>query len=254
VFLVMVLGLFAIQIAFELTWRLEELALFFVGTLMAFLHVRFILVFVPLFAPLLATILSRWVPGYERKKDLYLANAVLMLAAIAGIVVYFPSQTKIQESITSHFPVRAIAFLREHSVPGPIFNSYWFGGYLIWTGGTESKVFIDGRGELYEVGGVFSDYMHITRLEPGTLSILGNYGVQACLLDRNEPLVNFLAALPEWRRVYMDENSTIFVRRKRTEAGGMKPATGKQMLTNEMHNAMLDAKTGEHERNGYTHD
>jgi hypothetical protein len=254
VFLVMVLGLFAIQIAFELTWRLEELALLFFGTLMAFLHVRFILVFVPFFAPLLATVLARWVPGYERKKDLYLANAVLMLATIAGIVAYFPSQAKIQESITSHFPVRAIAFLHEHPAPGPIFNSYWFGGYLIWNGGAETKVFIDGRGELYEVGGVFSDYMHITHVQPGALSVLGNYGVQACLLDRNEPLVNFLAALPEWRRVYIDENSALFVRRSSTDSVGLEPVSGKQVAKNEPKNSRWDTKARGREGNGYVHD
>jgi hypothetical protein len=254
VFLAMVLGLFAIQIAFELTWRLEELALLFFGTLMAFLHVRFILVFVPFFAPLLATVLARWVPGYQRKKDLYLANAVLMLATIAGIVAYFPSKAKIQESITSHFPVRAIAFLREHPAPGPIFNTYWFGGYLIWNGAAESKVFIDGRGELYEVGGVFSDYMHITSVQPGALSVLGNYGVQACLLDRNEPLVNFLAALPQWRRVYMDENSAVFVRRNSTGAAGVKPVSGEQVAENEPKNSRLHTKAREHNGNGYVHD
>jgi hypothetical protein len=246
VFLVLVLGLFATQIAFELTWRLEELALLFFGTAMAFLHVRFILVFVPFFAPLLATVLARWVPEYERKKDLYLANAILMFAMVAAMVGYFPSQAKIQESIASHFPVSAVGFLRAHSFSGPIFNSYSFGGYLIWSGGTENKVFIDGRGELYEVGGVFSDYMHITRLEPGALSVLHNYAVQTCLLDRKEALANVLAALPEWRRVYMDENSALFVRRSSTEAAGVKPVTSKPIDE--------DETLREHERNGYIHD
>ncbi len=62
-------------------------------------------------------------------------------------------------------------------------NSYGFGGYLEWSSGGRHKVFIDGRGELYEMSGVFADYMHISLLKPGALSVLGGYRVQACLLD-----------------------------------------------------------------------
>ena len=223
VFLVLVLGLFAMQIAFELTWRLEELALLFFGVLMAFLHVRFILVFVPFFAPLFATVLARWVPGYERKKDLYLVNAILMFCMLAAMVRYFPSQAKIQESIASHSPVGAVEFLRQHSMGSPIFNSYGFGGYLIWARGPEHRVFIDGRGELYENGGVFTDYLHIALLKPGALTVLRNYGVQTCLLDRDDPLASVLVTLPEWRRVYSDKNSALFVRRSTPEAAGITP-------------------------------
>ena len=213
VFLVLVLGLFAMQIALELTWRLEELALLFFGTLMAFLHVRFILVFVPFFAPLFAMMLARWVPGYERKKDLHLVNAILMACMVVAMVRYFPSEAKIQESVASRSPVGAVDFLRQHSISGPLLNSYGFGGYLIWARGPEHKVFIDGRGEVYENGGVFSDYLHITLLKPGALTVLRRYGVQACLLSRDEPLANVLVALPEWQRIYYDQNSELFVLR-----------------------------------------
>ena len=48
-----------------------------------------------------------------------------------------------------------------------MFNAYNFGGYLVWAGAPQHKVFIDGRGELFEPSGVLPDYMHITLLRPG---------------------------------------------------------------------------------------
>lgn len=226
VFLALALGLFAMQIAFEFTWLLEELALLFFGTFMAFLHIRFILAFVPFYAPVLATALARWVPGYERKKDLHLVNAIFMLAMVAAMARYFPSQAKIQESIATHFPVEAVEFLGLHSIPEPIFNSYGFGGYLIWARGPEHKVFIDGRTEPYEERGVYSDYLQVTLLEPGALDVLRKYGIQACLLEHDEPLANVLVALPEWQRVYVDRNAAIFVRRTGAESTMVKPVVG----------------------------
>ena len=220
------LGFLAVQIAFRLTWRLEEAALFFFGTAMACLHARFLLIFVPFFTPLLATTLARWLPGYNRKKDHHLLNAVLMFSMLAGMLWYFPSQATIEESVASHFPVGAVQYLNGHPMPGPMFNAYNFGGYLVWATAPEHKVFIDGRAELFEVGGVLADYMHITLLKPGALFVLGSYGVQACLLEREQPLTTVLAALPDWQKVYADQESVLFVRRSDTEAAVVTPTHG----------------------------
>ena len=110
------------------------------------------------------------------------------------------------------YPSGALSFMRTHPMPAPMFNSYGFGGYLEWSGGGRDKVFIDGRGELYETSGVFADYMHITLLQPGALSVLHGYRLQSCLFDRDQPLAVFLAALPQWKTVYADDVSVILVR------------------------------------------
>ena len=91
-----------------------------------------------------------------------------------------------------------------------MFNSYGFGGYLVWA---NQKVFVDGRADPYERGGSLADYFYVTQLKPGALAVLHNYGIQSCLLDRDEPLVTLLTALPEWQRVYADNLSVLFVRR-----------------------------------------
>jgi hypothetical protein len=124
-------------------------------------------------------------------------------------VHYFPSREQLNTRVEERFPVQALAYMSQHSVPGPMLNTYGFGGYLVWAG---QKVFIDGRGDLYERGGVLSDYMHISRLKPGTLAVLQNYQLRSCLLERDEPLATLLSSVPGWKRIYADKLSALFVR------------------------------------------
>ena len=49
-----------------------------------------------------------------------------------AIVHYFPSKSEMAKNVADKFPVQALAYMREHPVPGPIFNAYGFGGYMIF--------------------------------------------------------------------------------------------------------------------------
>jgi hypothetical protein len=222
IFLALVLGFFLAQMAFRFSWRFFEVLLFFGGVAMACLHVRFVLLFVPFFAPLLATIVARWVPGYDKSKDKYLLNFALVAGIVIAMVHYFPSRSDMEKRVANQFPVHALEYVRQHSVPGPLFNSYGFGGYMIESG---HKTFIDGRSELFEQTGVLGDYMHITLLKPGAMRVLAFYGIQSCLLERDEPLSTVLSSLPDWQRVYLDSVSALYVRRAAADAPSQTVAT-----------------------------
>jgi hypothetical protein len=210
-FLALVLGMILTQTVFQLKWRVEQLALFLFGALMAFLHVRFLLIFVPFFAPLLAGVAAVWMTPYDGRRDKFVLNGVLMACIVWGIIHYFPSNAQLEQRVAAQFPVRAVQYLQAHSVPGPMYNNYGFGGYLVWSRGPEQKVFIDGRGDVYERGGVLNDYLHVARLQPGALEVLRGYGVRSCLVDRDEPLATALSISPNWKRVYVDNMSALYV-------------------------------------------
>jgi hypothetical protein len=168
-----------------------------------------------------ATMAARWISGYDRSKDKYLLNAALMAGIVVAIVHYFPSRAYLEKRVADQFPVHALEYIRQHPLPGPLFNSYGFGGYMILSG---YKTFIDGRGELFEEVGVFGDYMHITLLEPGAMKVLEGYGIRSCLLERDEPLATVLSFMPDWQKVYSDNVSALYV--KRDAAAAPKQATG----------------------------
>lgn len=212
-FLAVLIGFLVFQVVHRFSWRLEEFALFLFGAVTACVERRFILLFVPFCVPLVATIFARWLPAYDRRKEHYALNAALIAAVIAAMVWFHPTQSSIDREIAKRFPVGAVSYIRQHTVPGPTFNAYNFGGYLVWALAPERKVSVDGRAEIYESGGTLASYLHIVGLEPGALTLLANYHVNSCLVENDAPLATVLAALPQWQKVYSDNISALFVRR-----------------------------------------
>jgi hypothetical protein len=116
------------------------------------------------------------------------------------------------------FPVEATRFLREHGIRGPLFNTYEYGGYLIWQG---EPVFIDGRALSEQV---FQDYRVILGSPPGDPArgqTLERYGVTAIVANGFEynsgtlyPLVPALMSPSEtsWHLIYEDAQALVFVR------------------------------------------
>lgn len=211
-FLALVLGFLALQAVLDFTWRLDELLLVLGTIAMTCVHERFVLLFVPFFAPLLARCLARWIEPYQRSIDKYALNGILMGGVVLAMVHYFPSRANLEARIAGTFPVGAVEYLREHPVPGPMFNSYFFGGYLVSALSERQPVFVDGRAELYETSGVLDDYMQVTFLKPGGLDVLRRYGISSCLLERGSALATVLTSSPGWKKIYFDDVSAIFVR------------------------------------------
>jgi hypothetical protein len=214
-FLAIIVLMLALQILFRFVWRLEELLLVFGGTVIACLHVRMLLVFIPLIVPILATMVARWIPPYDKAKEHYALNGLLIAAIIAAMVHYVPSRDSVQSKVEAEYPVAALAYMNSHSVPGPVLNTYAFGGYLVGVG---QKVFIDGRGDLYERSGVLSDYITLTLMKPGAFGVLDRYRIQSCLVLNDEPLSVVLGLSSDWKKVYVDGTSAIFVRKTALEA------------------------------------
>ena len=89
-FLALFLGFLLAQVTLRPTWRLEEFVLFFAGVVAACMHLRFVLIFVPFCAPLLAVMVARWIPPYEPAKDKYALNAILMTLVVAARHWFLP--------------------------------------------------------------------------------------------------------------------------------------------------------------------
>lgn len=210
-FLVFLLLLLLAQAVFRSTHRLEEIGLLMVAVYEACVHLRFVLFFVLVFAPVLATLLSRWMPVYEAAKDRYVLNAALIVLIAAALVRFFPSNHELERVIARGFPRGAVEYLQQHPVAGPMFNEDLWGGYLTRSLGPEHRVFIDGRADAYEPAGVLADYLRITRLDRDTQSLLRAYGVEACLIERDIPLATLLEMQPDWHKVYTDDLSSLFV-------------------------------------------
>jgi hypothetical protein len=235
-FLAFLLPFLVAQVALRPSWRLEELLLFAVAVFLTFVHMRFLFLFVLVFAPRLAALLGRWLPPYEAAKDRYTLNAVLMLLITALLVWSFPRRPELQRLAAYRFPRGAVQYVKEHpaELAGRMFNTDYWGAYLTRSLGAAHRVFIDGRVDAYEPAGVLSDYLDITGLKPDTLLLLRKYGIEVCLIETESPLATLLANLPGWKRVYEDNTAVIFVRKKsglvaETRSKARDPETGNRL-------------------------
>jgi hypothetical protein len=211
-FLTLMLLIFLAHVFFPVKYKLHELVIFLFAVYAACVHIRFMLIFLMVLVPIVATFLARWIPAYDQSTDKYALNLVIIALLLVWVAKLLPARTEVANSIAKDYPVAAIQYLRLHPQPTGMFNDYSYGGYLIWQLGPQHKVFIDGRADLYEYSGVFQDYAHIANLDSNALSLLGKYNIQSCLIKRKTGLATLLAASSDWKQAYADDQSAIFVR------------------------------------------
>lgn len=127
---------------------------------------------------------------------------------------------------TWHYPIEASGFVEEHKLPGNLYNTYDWGGYLMWTLYPEYKVFWDGRSDSPEM---FSLGLQVMSGHPGWERILDRFAVKtvitkSCTVDTGQryPIIDRLREHPEWALVFADESSMVFVRREAVDAGWLK--------------------------------
>jgi hypothetical protein len=90
-------------------------------------------------------------------------------------------------------------------------NAFDYGGYLIWAL-PEQPVFLDGRADVYEWSGVLDEFAKWATLQSDPNALLNKYDVNFCILERGSLSANVMPLLPNWKVVYFDDVSVIFVR------------------------------------------
>ncbi len=201
------------QILFRSVCRLEDFVLLLLAVYVTVRHARFLMFFVPVFAPMLAVLLARWVPPLAGTRDRYVLNAALILGICGGVVAFLPRTGELAGAMRHRVPLRAVEYLNAHPAREPMFNDSDWGGYLIYTRWPAHKVFIDGRFDVYEYSGVLGDYLRILQAGPQALWLLAKYNDQSCLLPRDSALANWLETEAGWKRAYADELSVYLIRK-----------------------------------------
>jgi hypothetical protein len=199
-----------IQWLFPRVWRVDEIALLSFAAYGALVHRRLVILLVVFLAPLLAVQLDRWTARLGIAGSRRAAWLVLVVLAVGGLTVLYPSRTQVEQAVARHYPSRAVAYMQANGIPERLFSPW--GGYLRWALGADHKVFIDSRLDMFEYAGVFSDYLVIANLKSNPLYLLeAKYKIDACLIHSNAPLGTVLAASNDWQLVYFDDLSLIYV-------------------------------------------
>ncbi|HYV12102.1 MAG TPA: hypothetical protein VE980_14470, partial [Pyrinomonadaceae bacterium] len=141
-----------------------------------------------------------------------LINVVLLLAALAlGVsrIWHFASHQRDYAMLRN--PVAAVEFLKSQHLPGPIYNRYGWGGYLVYQLYPEYRVYIDGRADVYG-DQFFTEAMNTYDGLRNWQEPLNRYGIQTIIIDADGPLSSLLRTDNEWAKVYEDDQAVIFRR------------------------------------------
>ncbi len=110
-------------------------------------------------------------------------------------------------------PLDAADFLAGRDLPGRMFNTYNWGGYLIWRLYPGKPVFIDGRTDLYALNGsVLDDYVQVHWTRPGWEEVLDRYDIGYVITERGGLLDVMLTETEGWREAYRDDVAAIWLR------------------------------------------
>jgi len=215
-FLVYYLGTFLLLLLTPQRIRLFDLVLFLLCGAAAFTHARFIayallvngLLWANYYRPAL-----RWKTQLKGAVKYALLPALLALYAVI-LAGRMPPQDPVDYRFADpqEYPVKALAYLKEHPLKGKMLNYYGWGGYLIWNRAGE-KVFIDGRADVY-LPKVFDDYRRITHLAPEAPALLEAYGIDYVFMPAAAALVQALRFSPDWETYYADQTAVILVKKK----------------------------------------
>jgi len=166
--------------------------------------------------PALATTRRRAASSVPPVKAMLNALLVAVIAATV-LVVSAPGigqahNLKVQ---AGRFPAGAVAYMQAHHPAGRLFNSYDWGGYLIWRLYPAVRVYVDGRPDMY--GDSFMDaFIRTWRAQPGWQETLRRQHVGLVLVEPTSGLGRALATAAArrqgWRAIYHDSVAVLYER------------------------------------------
>ena len=138
----------------------------------------------------------------------WLLLALVALAALVKIAIPLSPQANLEAEEKS-LPAGAVHFIQTEKPAGPLFNSYNWGGYLIFKLWPTYPVYIDGRTDLYD-DAFIRRYLNVIIANDGWQQVLDDDGINLVLIESNSTLDKFLRIDPKWQEVYRDQMAVIF--------------------------------------------
>lgn len=198
---------------FEFALLITNLTFFFIGMGRARASIFFPLLWV--FS--MVYLLKKSCPDDCGKKSQ--AAAFLLVICLSGIFfsyyAAYSSRSWFGAGMDDFIPAKEVMFIKNNTLPGPVFNDYLTGGYMIWTMHPDYKVFIDPRYGPY-VNTVLPVWLRIrSDLTPESLKRFSSvYPFSIALIGLEEiEIISWLLKSPDWKLAYFDKAAVVIVHR-----------------------------------------
>jgi hypothetical protein len=191
------------------------------GTLLAALDaVRHIPIFMLIAVPVMALMapstidervgLMRPYVGSRTFRNGFLLVAASLMAVFT-VVRWLELARNQSANEAQSFPRKAVDHLISTGFNQPVFAYYDWGGYVIWRLYPETRVFVDGRADLYG-SAILNDFKTTIAARDDWQQILAANDVNAVLIPPNSALAQALALDSRWKKAYADGQAIFFIR------------------------------------------
>ena len=153
------------------------------------------------------------VPDSLIPRRAWVLTPIIAATALSIVLATSTDQTQFRrEPLLWTHPAEATTFYLKNYPETRIFNTYDFGGYLIYRfADTNNKVFVDGRAEMY--GDSFiRRYFDLIYARDGWQAYFDEQGIQAVIIRHIDGLSVAIAEEPGWTLVYRDRLHLVYVR------------------------------------------
>lgn len=137
-----------------------------------------------------------------------LALLVVLTALVGAQTVSELGKANVDAQLSKRAPVEATAWVRAEAPPGRLFNTFDWGGYLIWEL-PERPVWIDGRAALHR--DLLPEYARAIDGD-GWSELVDAQDIAVALVPSDSGIGLAMATDPGWRVAYRDDVATVFVR------------------------------------------
>ncbi|MDL1896111.1 hypothetical protein FBQ82_07550 [Anaerolineae bacterium CFX7] len=170
----------------------------------------FVLVALPVLSAQLAAWLSLRASNKPTPRPMQIINAVIVVVLALAVLARAGSVLANQANVErAKFPAAAVAWIQQNRPAPNLYNSYGWGGYLIWKLYPQYQVYIDGRADVH--GDAFiEDFLDIYRAAAGWENKLAEKNVRLVLIEPDAPLATALANDSAWTRVFSDSQSVVY--------------------------------------------
>jgi hypothetical protein len=119
------------------------------------------------------------------------------------------SEKSLAKAVELRFPAEAVKFVRSSGLPGPLYNSLDWGGYLIWSL-PELPVSMDGRTNLHgdeRIANSLATWSGSAAWEKDPEL----FRARVIIAQTVKPLTHLLRRHPRYKLVYEDKTAAVFV-------------------------------------------
>jgi hypothetical protein len=206
----------ALSAAFALGWRQKwtpyPTLLLIMGAFWAFRARRDVWAI----AIIAISVISESARIFRPASDAHMSKGQIALCATAVVALLFGvgsarqiSERNLQSVVQSVYPVGAVNYVKQHQLPGPLFNDYDWGGFILWSL-PSLPVVMDGRVNLYG-DEKFERSLNTWQGGKGWESDPDLMRAKVVIAQKDRRLTSLLRVNPNYRIVYEDKVAVVFV-------------------------------------------